>query len=462
MPSSDDSRSHRSIAVVGTGYVGLVAAACLADNGHSVTCVDCNEAKILTLQAGAVPIYEPGLDVLVAKNRAAGRLKFTIDLTEAVQSSEVIFIAVGTPQAEDGSADLQHLLTAVDDVAHSMNGYKVIVIKSTVPVGTAARVRTLFERESGHPAGIVSNPEFLKQGSAVRDFLQPDRVVIGSNDRRAIEVMEEIYAPITDVTGAPLLVMDPASAELSKYTANAMLAVRISFMNEIANVCERVGADVDQVRKAVAADARIGPSFLFPGLGYGGSCFPKDVRALREFSAGRGYDFKILSAAEEVNRRQRNLFIEKIQGYFGSLKNRTIAIWGLAFKPNTDDMRDAPSITLMRRLLELGAQIHAHDPQAEPAARVMFGDRISLADHPYQTLVNADALVIATEWDQYRAIGAEFEQLRKLMRAPVVFDGRNLYDPQVMEQLGFVYFSVGREGRGRLVESGGRKCQLAT
>src|SRR4029453_14750490 len=347
MPSSDDSRGHRSIAVVGTGYVGLVVAACFADKGHSVTCVDSNEAKILTLQAGEIPIYEPGLDTVVARNRAAGRLRFTIDLAEAVQNSEVVFIAVGTPQAEDGSADLQHLLAAARDVAHSMNGYKVIVIKSTVPVGTAARIRTLFEDESAHPAGIVSNPEFLKKGSAVRDFLQPDRVVIGCDERRAIEAMEQIYASITEAAGAPLLVMDPASAELSKYTANAMLAVRISFMNEIANVCERFGADVDQVRKAVSADARIGPLFLCAGLGYGGSCFPKDVRALRGFSAEKGYDFKILSAADEVNQLQRSRFVERIEGYFGSLRDRTIAIWGLAFKPNTDDMRDAPSITII-------------------------------------------------------------------------------------------------------------------
>ncbi len=429
------------IAVVGTGYVGLVVGACLAENGNTVMCVDKDAAKIGTLEAGRMPIYEPGLEEIVRRNHAEERLSFTTDLKAAVGASEIVFIAVGTPQGEDGSADLQHVLGVARDAGRAMNKYTVVVDKSTVPVGTAARVRETIARETTQPFGVVSNPEFLKQGAAIEDFMKPDRVVIGSEDQRSADVMKELYAPFTR-TGAPILFMDTASAELCKYAANSILATRISFMNEIANVCELVGADVDQVRKAIGADRRIGSSFLFPGVGYGGSCFPKDVKALLKSASDRGYDFRILSAVEAVNDGQKSRLVDKMQSHFKTMKGRTIAIWGLAFKPRTDDMREAPAISIIERLLAEGVSVRAYDPEAAPTARRIFGDRIALCEKSYDALAGADALAIVTEWNEFRE--PDFGKMRALLKSPVVFDGRNIYSPEQMRALGFTYFSIGR------------------
>ena len=429
------------IAVVGTGYVGLVLGACLAETGNDVTCIDKDGVKLRQLRRGRMPIYEPGLEEMVRRNQAEQRLEFTKDLSKAVRNAGIIFIAVGTPQHEDGSADLSHVLSVARDIAKAMNGYKVIVHKSTVPVGTAQRVREVIGRETAHPFSVVSNPEFLKQGAAVEDFLKPDRVVIGVEDDRARALMLELYAPFTR-TGAPILMMDCSSAEMSKYAANAILATRISFMNEIANVCEAYGANVDQVRRAVGSDRRIGQSFLFPGIGFGGSCFPKDIKALIKFAGDKGYDFQTLKAVERVNEAQKVRFISKLEGHFGGLRNRTIAIWGLSFKPRTDDMREAPSIPLITRLLRARARVQAYDPQAGPVARQIFGSRISLADKSYGALKGADALVIVTEWNEFRE--PDFPRMRKLMKTPVIFDGRNIYSPESMKAQGFTYYSVGR------------------
>jgi UDPglucose 6-dehydrogenase len=429
------------IAIVGTGYVGLVAGACFAENGNDVTCVDKDAAKVRLLRRGRMPIYEPGLEEMVQRNTAEGRLVFTTVLNKAVRQSSIIFIAVGTPQGEDGSADLQHVLAVARDVGRAMNEYKVIVDKSTVPVGTAARVRELIGRETTHPFSVVSNPEFLKQGAAIEDFLKPDRVVIGAEDARAAEIMRELYAPFTR-TGAPVMVMDCASAELSKYAANALLATRISFMNEVANVCEAFGANIDEVRKAIGSDRRIGSSFLFAGVGYGGSCFPKDVKAILKFAADKGYDFETLRAVENVNQRQKGRLVAKMQTHFGNLSGKTIALWGLAFKPRTDDMREAPAITIVERLLAAGARVQAYDPEAGKVARGLFGSRIHLADKSYEALKGADALAVVTEWNEFRE--PDFPRMRKLMRSPVIFDGRNIYNPEQMQAHGFSYFSIGR------------------
>ncbi len=366
------------IAVVGTGYVGLVLGACLAETGNDVICVDNDVAKVRMLRRAKVPIYEPGLTDLVRKNAAEGRLTFTPQLPRAVRASQIVFIAVGTPQGEDGSADLQHVMAVAREIGRTMDGYKLIVNKSTVPVGTAEKVREVIRRETTHPFSVVSNPEFLKQGAAVDDFMKPDRVVIGAEDPRGAELMVTLYQPFTR-TGAPIMVMDCASAELSKYAANALLACRISFMNEIANVCERFGADVDRVRQAVGSDRRIGPSFLFPGVGYGGSCFPKDVKALIRFSADRKYDFKVLKAVEAVNDLQKRVLVQKLEKHFGSLKGRTIGIWGLAFKPKTDDMREAPAVPIIQALLEKGAKVQAYDPEAMKTAKALFGSKVHYA-----------------------------------------------------------------------------------
>ena len=429
------------IAVVGTGYVGLVVGTCLAENGNDVICVDKDESKVRMLRRGRMPIYEPGLEEMVERNTAERRLSFTTLLPKAVRQSSIVFIAVGTPPGEDGSADLRHVEDVARQIARAMNGYKVIVNKSTVPVGTAARVREIVRRETTHPFSVVSNPEFLKQGAAVEDFLKPDRVVIGAEDPRAAGLMRELYAPFTR-TGAPVMVMDCASAELCKYAANALLATKISFMNEVAAVCERFGANVDEVRKAVGSDRRIGSSFLFPGVGYGGSCFPKDVKAILRFSAEKDYEFQILKAVEAVNERQKMRLVEKMESHFGSLKGRTIAIWGLAFKPRTDDMREAPAITIIERLLAAGAKVQAYDPEAERVARGIFGSRIQLCEKSYEALKGAQALAIVTEWSEFRE--PDFARMRKLMREPVVFDGRNLYNPEQMRAQGFTYYSIGR------------------
>ena len=429
------------IAVVGTGYVGLVAGACFAESGNDVVCVDNNQTKVRLLRRGKIPIYEPGLEELVHRNRAEKRLTFTTTLAKAVRDSSVIFIAVGTPQGEDGSADLKYVLEVARQIARAMNGYKVIVDKSTVPVGTSERVREVVRRETTHPFSVVSNPEFLKQGAAIDDFLKPDRVVIGAEDPRAQELMLELYEPFTR-TGAPIMVMDCASAELAKYAANAMLATRISFMNEVANVCELVGADVDHVRRAIGADRRIGNSFLFPGVGYGGSCFPKDVQAMKRFAAEKDYAFRILDAVEEVNTFQKTKLAAQMKKHFGSLKGKTIGLWGLAFKPRTDDMREAPAIPLVEALLSAGASVQAFDPEAMRIAKGIFGSKITYASNAYDAVKGADALAIVTEWNEFRR--PDFARIRSLMRAPVVFDGRNLFAPSHMKQNGFTYYSIGR------------------
>jgi UDPglucose 6-dehydrogenase len=430
------------IAVVGSGYVGLVAGACLAENGNEVVCIDKDPAKVKKLQRGHIPIYEPGLEEMVRRNRAEKRLTFTTNLPRGIRASQIIFVAVGTPTGEDGSADLKHVLDVARETARAMNGYKVIVNKSTVPVGTAAKVREIVRRETTHPFSVVSNPEFLKQGAAIDDFMKPDRVVIGAEDPRAAELMQELYAPFTR-TGAPIMLMDCASAELCKYAANAMLATRISFMNEVANVCEAMGADVDQVRKAVAADRRIGPSFLFPGVGYGGSCFPKDVKAMLRFAQGASYDFQILKSVESVNEKQKLVLLEKLRSHFPSLKGKRIAVWGLAFKPRTDDMREAPAVPLIHGLLADGANVTAYDPEAMKVAKSIFGSKVTFAENSYAALTGADALVLVTEWNEFRE--PDFERMRSLMRTPVIFDGRNIYKPEHIRAQGFTYHSIGRQ-----------------
>jgi len=436
------------IAVVGTGYVGLVVGACFAETGNDVTCIDKDAAKVQSLRRGKIPIYEPGLAELVHRNVAEKRLAFTLELAEAVKKAEVVFIAVGTPTGEDGSADLQHVLGAAREIARVMNGYKVIVDKSTVPAGTSERVREAIRRETTHAFSVVSNPEFLKQGAAVEDFLKPDRVVIGATDPKAAEIMTDLYRPFTR-TGAPIMVMDCASAEVCKYAANAMLATRISFMNEIANVCELFGADADKVRQAIASDKRIGPAFLFPGVGYGGSCFPKDVKAIIKFSADRKYRFKLLEAVEAVNERQKGRLLTKLDAHFGTsakakrpLAGRTVAVWGLSFKPRTDDMREAPAIPIINGLLARGAKVRAFDPEARDVAQRIFGSRIHYARHAYDALTQADALLVVTEWNEFRE--PDFKRMKKLMKHPVIFDGRNIYNPAQVRELGFTYASIGR------------------
>ena len=429
------------IAVVGTGYVGLVVGACFAENGNDVICVDDDAAKIRALKRGRVPIYEPGLDELVVRNHAEKRLTFSTALSRAVRASQIVFIAVGTPSGEDGSADLKHVLAVAKDLARAMNGYKVIVAKSTVPAGTSVRLREVIRRETTHPFSVVSNPEFLKQGAAIDDFMRPDRVVIGAEDPRAAELMRALYAPFTR-TGAPVLVMDCASAELCKYAANAMLATRISFMNEIANVCEQYAGDVDQVRRAIASDSRIGSAFLFPGVGYGGSCFPKDVNALIKFSRDKGYRCRILEAVEAVNKLQKSRLVEKMAEHFKSLKGKTIALWGLAFKPRTDDMREAPSLVIAREVLAQGGRVVAYDPQAEKTARQVMDKRVTYATGAYEAIKGADGLAIVTEWNEFRE--PDFARMRSLMRSPTIFDGRNLFTKEQMRAEGFTYISIGR------------------
>jgi len=431
------------IAVVGSGYVGLVLGACLAENGNTVACVDKDESKVATLKGGKMPIYEPGLEEMVDRNQQEDRLSFTTDLASSVRTSAIVFIAVGTPQGEDGAADLQHVLAVAKAIGRAMDKYTVVVDKSTVPVGTAKLVRNTIAAETTQAFSVVSNPEFLKQGAAIEDFMKPDRVVIGveEKDEQAAQIMKELYGPFTR-TGAPILTMSTESAELCKYAANSILATRISFMNEIANVCELVGADVDQVRKAIGSDRRIGTSFLFPGVGYGGSCFPKDTQALLKSAEDKGYDFKILRAVEDVNDRQKERLVDKIEKFFPSLSGRTVSIWGLAFKPRTDDMREAPAIPIIERLLAGGAVVKAYDPAATPVARGIFGNKITYCDKSYDALSGADALAVVTEWNEFRE--PDFTKMRSLMKAPVVFDGRNIYSPEQMRALGFTYFSIGR------------------
>ena len=434
------------IAVVGTGYVGLVAGACLAETGNDVMCADIDGDKVARLNAGEVPIYEPGLEPLIERNLAAGRLTFTTDVPAAVRESYVIFIAVGTPPDENGSADLQHVLAVARTIGQSMDGERIVITKSTVPVGTATLVREAIEAETDHPVHVCSNPEFLKEGAAVDDFMKPDRVVLGVDSNHAAGILRDLYAPFVR-TGRSILMMDVQSAEITKYAANSMLATRISFMNSIAQLCEATGADVDAVRKGVGSDTRIGASFLFPGVGYGGSCFPKDVKALVRTMTELGVDPSILNAVEEVNERQKRMLLERVTQRLGDeLRGKTIAVWGLAFKPNTDDMREAPSIVTIEGLLTRGARVAAHDPEAMSEARRHFGDRITYAANNYEALDGAEALVIHTEWNPYRH--PDFARMRKAMARSLIIDGRNLYDPATVSSEGFEYVSIGRPNVG--------------
>lgn len=430
------------IGVIGTGYVGLVVGTCLAESGNDVICVDIDKKKVQMLQRGKSPIYEPGLEELLKKNIQEKRLTFTTDLEDTVRKTEVIFLALPTPQSEDGSADLSHVLAVARQIAKCINGYKVIVNKSTVPIGTADKVRKIIGKESKYEFDVVSNPEFLKEGAAVNDFMKPDRIVVGASSTRAINIMQDLYAPFIR-TGNPFIIMDERSAELTKYAANSLLATKISFMNEIANICERVGADVEMVRKGIGTDPRIGQQFLFAGVGYGGSCFPKDVSALGKTAEDYKYDFKILKSVQLVNKNQRTLLIQKILKYFaGNVKKKVITVWGLSFKPNTDDMREAPAVAIIHELKKRGAIIHAHDPVAIEEARKLLDRSVKFFDGNYDALKGADALVVVTEWNEFRR--PDFDKMKSLMNHPVVFDGRNIYNPQVLKEKGFVYFGIGR------------------
>jgi UDPglucose 6-dehydrogenase len=430
------------ISVIGTGYVGLVVGTCFAETGNNVICVDKDKNKLDTLRSGKSPIYEEGLEELIKRNIDKERLSFVSDLKTAVEKTNVIFLALPTPPKEDGSADLEHVLGVAREIGKVMNGYKVIVNKSTVPVGTTAKVRTAISEYSKHEFDVVSNPEFLKEGAAVMDFLKPDRIVVGTSSQRAIKIMEDLYSPFIR-TGNPFIVMDERSSELTKYAANSMLATKISFMNEIANLCEQVGADVEMVRKGVGSDPRVGPQFLFAGVGYGGSCFPKDVSALVKTSEQYKYDFNILNAVMHVNKNQCILFTKKILSYFkNDIKKKQIAIWGLSFKPNTHDMREAPSVTIIKELLKHGAVVHVYDPVAMKEAEQYLGNSVRYCETDYETLKNADALVVVTEWHEFRR--PDFSKMKKLMQKHVIFDGRNIYDPKVMKEQGFEYFGIGR------------------
>lgn len=431
------------VTVIGSGYVGLVAGACLAETGNTVVCADRDADKIARLNEGVLPIYEPGLDPLVARNVAADRLRFTTDLPAAIGHGEVIFIAVGTPPGEDGSADLQHVLAVATSIGQELDRFKVVVTKSTVPVGTAELVRTAIRKVSAADFAVASNPEFLKEGAAIDDFMKPDRVVLGTDDPRAESLLRELYAPFVR-SGAPMLFMDIPSAEVTKYAANAMLATRISFMNQVAELCEKVGADVFAVRRGIGSDARIGKAFLHPGPGYGGSCFPKDVRALVSTARRAGMDPALWEAVEAVNDRQKGVLLAKTRQMLGALRGATVAVWGLAFKAGTDDMRESPAIALIDGLRDAGAKVQAHDPEAMAVARNIWGgDEVGFAADPYAALAGADALVIVTEWLQYRT--PDFERMLRALRRPVLIDGRNLYEPARMRELGFQYAGIGRK-----------------
>jgi len=430
------------LCVIGTGYVGLVAGTCFAESGNDVVCVDNVAAKIESLRRGVVPIYEPGLEELIRRNVEEGRLVFTTDLADAVRRSAVCFIAVGTPSGDDGSADLGAVMAVAREIARVMDGYRIVVTKSTVPIGTSERVRAEMAAVTKQAFDVVSNPEFLKEGAAIDDFMKPDRVVIGASSTKAIECMRQLYEPFVR-TGNPILVMDNPSAEMTKYAANALLATRISFMNEIANLCERVGADVDHVRRGISYDRRIGHHFLFPGVGYGGSCFPKDVKAVIHTAHEHGMEFPLLNAVEDVNEAQKRRLVEKVTTEFGeSLKGKRFAVWGLAFKPRTDDMREAPSIAIVEGLLARGAELIVHDPEAMGEARRYFGDRVTYHRMNYEALEGADALLIVTEWNEFRR--PDFPRMKRLLRRPIIFDGRNLYEPEVMREHGFTYYPIGR------------------
>ena len=430
------------IAVIGTGYVGLVTGTCFADSGNDVTCVDIDQVKIEGLRQGKLPIYEPGLSELVLRNAAAGRLHFTTDLAEAVGPAGLVYLAVGTPPDDDGSADLSALWKVIESLAPHLDTGAIVVTKSTVPVGTNAGINSRLKELTGRDCDVASNPEFLKEGTAIDDFMKPDRVVVGVRRQEVADVLHELYAPFLR-TEHPYLVMSPESAEMTKYVANALLSTKISFINEMANLCERLGADINEVRRGIGHDKRIGFAFLFPGVGYGGSCFPKDVRALASLAHKHDVEPRVLEAVDEVNRQQKLVMQQKIEAHFGSdLSGKTIAIWGLAFKPRTDDIREAPALALIDRLLHLGAKLQVHDPEAMDNVRQMYGDRLGYFERPQGALAGADALAIMTEWSEFRR--PDFDEMRQAMAQPVVFDGRNLYEPDQMQALGFTYHSIGR------------------
>lgn len=431
------------LCVIGTGYVGLVAGTCLAEMGNNVICVDKDVEKLKNLEKGIVPIYEPGLETLILSNVRENRLTFSPDISDAVKKSDVCFIAVGTPQKEDGSADLSSVFDVAKSIAHAMNGYKVIVNKSTVPVGTCEKIALTIKENTKCDFDIVSNPEFLKQGDAVHDFLKPDRVIIGAKTQNAFEVMREIYSSFLK-TGNPVIEMDIKSAEMTKYASNAFLALKISYANEIANICEYVGANSEMVRKGMCSDKRIGKKFLFAGLGYGGSCFPKDVKALISVAKENGYTAELLTATDNINMRQRYLFINKIlKRYGGDIKGKKFAVWGLAFKPETNDMREAPSINIIKELIKAGARICAFDPKAKETAKKVFGSKIEYAESSYSALKNADALILATEWNEFQ--NPDFDVIKSSLKEPVIFDGRNQYNPVILKEKGFEYHCVGRK-----------------
>jgi UDPglucose 6-dehydrogenase len=431
------------IAVVGTGYVGLVSGTCLAESGNHVTCIDIDTRKVEKMQSGIVPIYEPGLEILFERNTKQGRLHFTTDLAAGVRDAKIIFLALPTPPGADGSADLSYVLKVAEDLSGLITDYKVIVDKSTVPVGTAEKVESVLLKKLDHSLfDVVSNPEFLREGVAVEDFMKPDRVVIGTSSERARNIMAQLYEPFVR-QGNPIIFMDERSAEMTKYAANSYLATRISFMNEIANLCELLGADVDMVRRGMGSDTRIGKRFLFPGVGYGGSCFPKDVQALAKTAQEKDYDFKILKAVMQVNDLQKEILSHKISQYFsGDIKGKIIGVWGLSFKPNTDDIREAPALTIISRLLQKGAIIKAYDPEAMENVKELFGDKIEYCRNEYDAITGVDALAIITEWNEFRT--PDFEKMKQLMRAPVIFDGRNIYDVKNTREMGFYYDSIGR------------------
>ncbi|WP_412987498.1 UDP-glucose dehydrogenase family protein [Pontimicrobium sp. IMCC45349] len=434
-----------NITVVGTGYVGLVTGTCLAETGNDVLCIDINNKKVKQMQDGVVPIYEPHLDTIFQRNIKANRLKFSTSLNEGLNHGEIIFLALPTPEDEDGSADLSYVLSVAKEIGKQIRDYKIIVDKSTVPVGTADKVRETISKETNIEFDVVSNPEFLREGFAVDDFLKPERIVIGSTSDKAINMMKKLYKPFVR-SGNPIIIMDEKSAELTKYAANSFLATKITFMNEIANYCERVGADVDKVRIGMGTDSRIGKRFLFPGIGYGGSCFPKDVKALHKAGKEVDFDFSILEAVVKVNNTQKTILVPKIEDYFeGDLTGKKIAVWGLAFKPETDDIREAPSLYMIEELLKKGAKIIAYDPEAMGNVKRKFGEKIVFADEMYEATNKADALVICTEWSLFRT--PDFKRLKNNLNLPVIFDGRNLYDSVEMEKEGFFYSSIGRKNR---------------
>jgi UDPglucose 6-dehydrogenase len=430
-----------NLAIVGTGYVGLVSGTCFAESGNDVVCVDIDAGKIEALKKGKVPFYEPGLEELVLRNMEEQRLSFTSDLAAAVKQSLVLFIAVGTPQGQDGSANLQYVFDTAASIARHMEGYKVIVNKSTVPPGTAEEVKKIIAGATSHPFGVASNPEFLKEGAAIDDFMKPDRVIVGGDDPRALEILKELHEPFVR-TGNPILIMDARSAEMTKYASNAMLATKISFINEMAALCERNGADIEHVRRAIGLDRRIGPAFIFPGVGYGGSCFPKDIRAMIAMG-DENLELPLLRAVDRVNELQKQALPAKVQAHFGAdLKGRILALWGLSFKPRTDDMREAPAITVIESLLAAGARVQAYDPKAMGEARKIFADRIIYARSSYEAVRGADALLIITEWNEFRS--PNLQRLKQSLKNPVVFDGRNLFDPSELKKLGFIYYGIGR------------------